>query len=261
MPTRAQTIIGAPCWIELIPSDLEKVKPFYKAILNWDFTDFGEEMGHYNVISINDDAVGGAMQHDPAMMGPLVNFTELYFATNDATASLTRSTELGGKVIVETMEVPGQGSFGETTDPEGNSFSVWQPGARQGFDRVEEHGFPAWFELHTRAFDTTTAYYASLLGAALNAMDPGDGSRYASLRIDREDYAGIWDISSVLPADAPTGWTTYFLVDDPDAAVATALELGGTEVSPAEDTPYGRMAVVADPNGARLTVIGATSPQ
>jgi predicted enzyme related to lactoylglutathione lyase len=46
-------------------------------------------------------------------------------------------------------------------------------------------------------------------------------------------------------------------VDDADAAVTRAAELGGSVISPAEDTPYGRLATVADPAGATFKLMAA----
>jgi predicted enzyme related to lactoylglutathione lyase len=62
--------------------------------------------------------------------------------------------------------------------------------------------------------------------------------------------AGIMDASGFLPEGACGQWSVYFAVADADAAVAKTVELGGSVVMPPEDTPYGRLAVVADPNGA-----------
>jgi predicted enzyme related to lactoylglutathione lyase len=39
-------------------------------------------------------------------------------------------------------------------------------------------------------------------------------------------------------------------VGDTDTAVARVESLGGSVITPAEDTPYGRIATVADPMGA-----------
>ena len=52
----------------------------------------------------------------------------------------------------------------------------------------------------------------------------------------------------------------YELDDDPgrvdtDAAVAKVAELGGREIQPASDTPYGRIGVVADNHGAVFSLI------
>jgi hypothetical protein len=56
--------------------------------------------------------------------------------------------------------------------------------------------------------------------------------------------------------DIPPSWSVYFGVDDCDAAVALAQELGATVAVPAFDIPpVGRMAVLQDPQGAAFTVI------
>jgi uncharacterized protein len=47
----------------------------------------------------------------------------------------------------------------------------------------------------------------------------------------------------------------YLAVEDTDAAVKTTQELGGSLIMPAEDTPYGRIAVVADPTGAQFRLV------
>ena len=50
------------------------------------------------------------------------------------------------------------------------------------------------------------------------------------------------------------GAATYFAVADADDAVARASDLGGTVVRPPWDSPYGRMAVLADDQGAVFAV-------
>ena len=44
-------------------------------------------------------------------------------------------------------------------------------------------------------------------------------------------------------------------VTDTDATVAKATEMGGNVIAPPFDTPYGRMAVVADDQGAVFAVM------
>jgi predicted enzyme related to lactoylglutathione lyase len=48
----------------------------------------------------------------------------------------------------------------------------------------------------------------------------------------------------------------YIGVADTDATVAKATSLGATVVQPADDTPYGRLAVIADPTGAQVSLMG-----
>ena len=44
-------------------------------------------------------------------------------------------------------------------------------------------------------------------------------------------------------------------MSDADAAIARIEELGGDVVQPAEDTPYGRLATVADPTGTQFRIV------
>jgi predicted enzyme related to lactoylglutathione lyase len=64
--------------------------------------------------------------------------------------------------------------------------------------------------------------------------------------------AGVMDAKGFLPDGVPAHWSVYWEVDDASAAVAQVRSLGGSVVQDAEDTPYGRLATVADPNGAQF---------
>jgi predicted enzyme related to lactoylglutathione lyase len=55
------------------------------------------------------------------------------------------------------------------------------------------------------------------------------------------------------PPDHRPSWTAHLLVDDLDLAAAR-VAAGGGRVEHPRDTPLGRMAVVADPGGARFAV-------
>ena len=82
--------------------------------------------------------------------------------------------------------------------------------------------------------------------------------RYTTLGEGEEQLAGIMDASGFLPEGVPAHWSVYFRVDDTDAALKQAVELGGTVVVPAEDTPYGRLATAADPTGAVFKLVGSS---
>lgn len=54
---------------------------------------------------------------------------------------------------------------------------------------------------------------------------------------------------------APAHWLVYFGVADTPATVAAAQRGGGSVLVPEMDTPFGRLAVLADPVGATFSVI------
>lgn len=256
MPKVEKTTFGTPCWIDLTSTDLEAVKPFYKALFNWSFLEMGPEFGNYNIISVGEDVVGGSMQYNADFMGPdPINSWNLYFATPDVETSSTRAVELGGSLNTPAMQVGDQGTMGEVKDPSGALVGLWKPDNRKGFDRFGEHGFPGWFELLTHDYDSATRFYSELFGAELGSEPMGDDMRYATLNIDGEPSAGIWDINGVLPDDAPTQWNIYLIVNDTDATIETAKANGGKVLMEPEDSPYGRMSTLADPAGATFNII------
>ena len=79
--------------------------------------------------------------------------------------------------------------------------------------------------------------------------------RYSTLGRDEDARAGIMDATGLL-GDQPSRWQFYLVVDDTDATVAQASAAGGTVVAPADDTPYGRVALLADPAGVPFSVMG-----
>lgn len=256
MPKTENTVYGAPCWVDLTNTNLEGTKAFYNALFGWEFQDMGEDFGHYNIITVGPDRVGGAMQYSAEFMGPVeINAWSIYFAVADAEAALKSAVEHGGSVVAPPMQVADQGSNAVAVDSTGAVYGVWQPNQMRGFDRWGEHGFPGWFELQTRDFDASCAYYSTVLSAELGDEPMSDDMRYKTLNIGGMPYAGIFEATSHLPEGAPNCWTIYFIVDNTDAAIETALANGGQVVIPATDSPYGRMAGLTDPAGTYFFVI------
>ena len=81
--------------------------------------------------------------------------------------------------------------------------------------------------------------------------------RYTTYGEGDDRLAGIMDATAFLPDGVPAHWSVYFGVDDTDATLAAVVELGGTVVQPATDSPYGRLAQAADPTGALFKLAAA----
>ena len=73
--------------------------------------------------------------------------------------------------------------------------------------------------------------------------------------LDGRRVGGLLTVDEDFPAEIPPHWIPYFVVDDTDAAIARAEELGGKGQSDAMDIPPGRFAVLADPQGPHFTVM------
>jgi len=118
-----------------------------------------------------------------------------------------------------------------------------------GFQVLEEHGAPSWFELYARDYAAAVSFYQTVFRLEARSVADGDEFRYTTLRAEGSDVelAGIMDARTFLGEGVPSHWTTYWEVDDVDASVAKVRTLGGSVITDAADSPYGRIAAVADP--------------
>ena len=130
------------------------------------------------------------------------------------------------------------------------AIGVWQPGLHRGFGVLGEPGAPSWFELLTRDYSGSLDFYRDVFGWTTSTASDTPEFRYSIAEEGEEQLAGVMDASGFLPEGVPAHWSVYFAVEDADATVAKIVSLGGSVVMPAEDTPYGRLAAVADPTGA-----------
>lgn len=248
--------IGRPVWMDLTTSDLGKASAFYGDLFGWSLFDVGADFGHYNIVSKNGHDLAGMMPKSDEMAGMPDAWT-VYFGVEDVAATAAAVKAAGGQVMFDSMQIGDQGTMAVIVDPTGAVVGLWQPGQRKGFELENEHGTSAWYELLTRDFDAASAFYRTVLGVEVIDHDFGeDGPAYRTITIDGQDRAGIMDAAAgILPEGVPSNWLLYFGVDDTDAAVTRAQELGGSILAPAADTPNGRFALLGDPTGAAFAVI------
>lgn len=246
---------GRPCWLDLSVPDVRRAAGFYTAVFGWTYDVSGPEFGNYHLALV--DGAGAAGLGEPVGgEGPPAAWT-LYFAADDADAMAARAEALGGVVLTPAFEVPGQGRMAIVADPGGAVFGLWQALRHTGFGVEGEPGTLAWAEVHAHDAARVGKFYADLLDADLVPMQ-GAPSPYWTL--DREDgsMAGVQLMDAA--SQDPTRWAIYLAVADVDAAVAAAAGAGGAVRRGAGDTPFGRMATLADPFGAVFTVMTGPTP-
>jgi len=243
--------IGQFCWSDLMTPDVAAAQRFYAAVLGWEAREGDPQFGGYFMFFHNDLPVAGGM---PDMSeGQMPSSWTSYVAVSDAAASMAAVESSGGTVISGAMEVGTLGVMGVFLDPSGVHAGVWEPRDFTGFGAVDQPGTPRWFELHTEKFGDAKGFYEQAFGWTTSMLSDTDEFRYATANDGETQYAGFFDITSD-PASTPR-WLTYFGVENADAAVAAALANGGSVVRAAEDTPYGRLATIADPAGAIFAVM------
>ena len=115
-----------------------------------------------------------------------------------------------------------------------------------------------WHDLMTTDVEKALAYYADLLGWTYREVQMGEWT-YRMIQVAGEDQGGFAPLD---PADGhPSHWISYVTVEDVDAAVARAIELGGQAPVPGTDIPgVGRFAVIVDPKGAAISPYHPLTP-
>ena len=99
------------------------------------------------------------------------------------------------------------------------------------------------------------AFYAALLGWTLEEAPMGH-THYTLIKVGETPVGGIMGIPPGAPEGMPPSWGVYVTVDDVDAAAKKAAELGGNVcVPPTDIAGVGRFCVIADPQGAVVSLI------
>ena len=247
MPTRDTAWpAGTPCWLDYGATDVAAAKDFYGSLFGWSWTGGDPEYGGY---------LNGLRDGEPAAgMGPLTNPGDspgwtVYLATDDAAATAAAIREAGGSVVVEPMEVGPLGTMVIATDPQGHGFGLWQSGEHTGVRVFNEHGSLTWEEAAVEDLPAAQAFYSRVFGYRFDEIPEMGG--YATFATGERPLGGIGPVQPGLP----TGWSVCFAVDSTDEAVAAVQAHGGSVLHPAEDTEFGRFAVVADPWGASFSVM------
>ncbi|HVF20150.1 MAG TPA: VOC family protein [Mycobacteriales bacterium] len=255
MPEMTDYPPGTPIWVDLMTTDLGAAREFYAGLFGWDSEDGDPAFGGYTMFTKGGKNVAGV---GPVMAEGQPVVWSTYLATDDAdkTTELVRSA--GGQVIVEPMDIPGAGRMAMYADPTGAAVGVWQAGEMKGAELANEPGTVCWNELATRDVEAAKAFYSAAF--PIEAQGTDWDPTYSTLNVNGRPVAGLMPMPAGYPPQVPAHWATYFAVDDTDDVVAKAAELGAKVRQPASDSPAGRSAVLADPQGGVFAVI-AMSPE
>jgi predicted enzyme related to lactoylglutathione lyase len=244
--------LGAPCWIDLTSSELDRAQDFYGTVFGWTFGSAGPALGGYVTAAKNGHSVAGMVAN--VRQWPFPDGWSTYFHTADIDATVCALTAAGASLHFGPVQLPAKGVMSAATDPSGAAFRLWQPLDALGFEVVGEAGAPVWHQLTTRDYRVAIDFYREVFGWRTEQVSDTDQFRYATALFGDQQLLGVMDGAKILPQDEPSRWTTFFGAEDVDKTLQVITDKGGDVLRPAEDTPYGRLAAAADPTGVMFNL-------
>ncbi|MEU9208757.1 VOC family protein [Streptomyces sp. NPDC048415] len=249
---------GGPNWLDLGTPDIDAAVAFYEGTFGWRFQSAGPEAGGY-----------GFLQKDGrtlAAVGPLTeegasSAWTVYFRTLDADATAKAVEQAGGSVRFPPTDVFTEGRMAGFTDPTGAEFAVWEARDMDGLEVVNEPGTLSWIELYTTDAAAAKDFYRTVLSWDTRDMPMGPDVVYSIAGPagggETTMHGGIMQLPEEhMRRGSSSEWHPYFEVEDCDAVVARAQELGATVIIPAVDAEgVGRLAMFLDPFGAPFAVL------
>ena len=247
-----QDSIGRFVWHDLMTTDAAKAMPFYKTLFGWNV--IAHDMGgfEYQMIHIGDLPIGGFIQEN--LPKGVSSHWMTYVRVDDLDSCLEAVTDNGGEICVPAMPIPGTGRFAVITDPHGAAISPIQLDEAKPLPEQGTGSMFCWDELHSKNPVESKAFYTSVFGWTWGEMDMGPGGMYY---LAGGMEKGIGGCMQQAPEDAGSrpAWVSYLLVDDVDACLAQAIELGAKMTCPPMDIPgMGRSAMISDPVGASVGI-------
>jgi hypothetical protein len=259
MSTRDGYEPGVPCWVATVQFDAERAVGFYTQLFGWEAENLTapEADAKYFLCRLDGKSVAAVVSTHGAPPPPSALWGT-YVWVEDADRAVADVLDAGGAVIGQPFDSPGDGRMAVLADPAGAVFGVWQPYSHRGCEVVNEPSAWAMSMLMTRDTAEADAFYGSVFGwepmefgpATLYRL-PGYVGGEPQQPVPRDVIAAMAPLNG---SGASPHWAVDFWVSDADATAAKAEELGGTVAVAVHEEGTFRRAMIADPQGATLSV-------
>lgn len=105
----------------------------------------------------------------------------------------------------------------------------------------------------SQSIDEAIPFYQQFFGWETHEI-PGEW-RYVTNAAEEAATAGLCNARGVVEEGTPSYWRVYLAIADLDSALERLPELGGRVLDGPVDSPFGRIATVADPQGATFQLL------
>ena len=248
---------GTPNWVDISVPDIDAALQFYGSVVGWSFAGTDAEYGGYRMCQVDGRSVAGI---GPMQAAEQPTAWLVYLASDDADASAKLITENGGTLLADPFDLDGVGRIAVARDSTGGAFGVFHGREEIGTQVVDEPGCMVWEDARLTDVAEGRRFYQAVFGYTYEPVPGMDFEGYGTFSIDGRPGGGMGGMMGAAEG-TPSHWVVYFSVPDVDTALAAAERGGGRVLMAAQDTPYGRMAVVNDPFGAVFAVHSPVAEQ
>jgi predicted enzyme related to lactoylglutathione lyase len=257
MSERDQYPSGVPCWVETLQPDVQAALDFYGPLFGWEFAGPGltpgDPPGQYFVARLRGRDVAG-IGSSPVQSPAISWITHVRVDNIDETAASAQRA--GGKVLNGPFDARPAGRLVVLSDSSGAAICAWEAATREGAQIVNEPSAWAMSTLHTADPGRAIDFYKSVFGWQPDSFGPVTLWRLPGYVGGEAEQPVPRDVVGVM---APNGaaephWSVDFWIDDADATAGRAAQLGGKVIVPPHDAAGFRNAVIADPQGAVLSI-------
>jgi predicted enzyme related to lactoylglutathione lyase len=249
-----ENTLGRFVWYDLMTTDPAAAQAFYTKVIGWGTMPYEGPMPYTLWTHEPGAPLGGVMAlADEAKAAGAPPHWLGYVSTPRCAVTAEQAAKLGGRILVEPQEIPGQGTFAVLADPQGAVIAIYQSKTGIPVDTPAAIRQFSWHELATADWEQAFAFYADLFSwSKTDDLDMGEAGTYRMYGFGQWPLGGMFTKPKEMPA---SGWLYYVMVPDVNAAVERVKEAGGTILNGPEEVPGGDLvAQCLDPQGAAFAL-------
>ena len=243
-------------WNDLLTTDAKAAKAFYGKLFGYtaEDTPAGPDSA-YTMFNLHNKAVAAMYERSAEQKEQgIPPHWDSYITVENVDEACKKVKALEGTVIQEPFDVMEAGRMGIIKDPTGAVLALWQPNENIGSEITGIPGTVVWNELGTNNTEKANKFYTQLLDWDSETSEMIN-TVYTAFLLEKKPVAGMFQMPPEM-GDTPSQWVPYFSVEDCDASVKIAQELGANVLQPPTDIPgTGRFSMLQDPQGAAFGIL------
>ncbi|HET8987402.1 MAG TPA: VOC family protein [Humibacillus sp.] len=245
---------GAPCWVDLLVSDVERAQAFYSDLFGWRWLAGDAATGGYTMALLDGHPVAGISRKPVG--APIASQWTTYLRVGQIEVAEAAINAHGGRTLGRPVPIGALARTLIALDPGGAYFGVWEPGDLPGSGLLDEPGSLTWNELLTRDYDRIQNFQLGVFGHEFTDETEDGGPRWATAHTgDGNPAYGLAEIDDEWPREIPPHWVASFATNNVVPSLAKALDLGATLIQGPFDGPYGVGAVLSGLEGEVFSIL------